>query len=118
MKDPSKVDLIQWLASDAGRAAIAGAAGGLVRWVTLRDDWREGLTGLLVGSICAIYLGPLAEPLLDPVIGKIAPGDSAAGFASFVIGLGGISIAGFILDIIKARRSKVRSDFIGGRDEE
>jgi len=55
--------------------------------------------------------------LLDPVIGKIAPGDSAAGFASFVIGLGGISIAGFILDIIKARRSKVRSDFIGGRDE-
>jgi len=114
MKDPSKMDMFQWLASDTGRAAIAGAAGGLVRWVTLRDDWREGMTGLIVGSLCAIYLGPLAEPLLDPVIGKIAPGDSAAGFASFVIGLGGISIAGFILDIIKARRSKV----LGDGDEE
>ncbi len=114
MNDPSRLEVSQWLFSDAGKAAIAGAAGGLVRWVTLRDDWREGLTGLLVGSLCAIYLGPLAEPLLDPVIGKIAPGDGAAGFASFVIGLGGISIAGFILDIIKARRSKV----LGGRDEE
>jgi len=110
MKDPAKMDLIQWLFTDPGRAAIAGAAGGVVRWVTLRHDWREGLTGLLVGSLCAIYLGPLAEPLLAPVIGRIAPGDSAAGFASFVIGLGGISIAGFILDVIKARRRVLGDD--------
>lgn len=30
-----------WLASDPGKAAMAGAAGGLVRWITLRDTWRE-----------------------------------------------------------------------------
>jgi len=57
MKDPSKMDLIQWLASDAGRAAIAGAAGGLVRWVTLRDDWREGLP---VCSLAAFVRSTLA----------------------------------------------------------
>ena len=112
------MDLLQWLLSDGGRAAVAGAAGGLVRWLTLREKPREGAISLLVGSLCAIYLGPLAEPLLDPVIGKIAPGDSAAGFASFVVGLGGISIAGLILDIIKARSVAVRADGNGDRDEE
>ena len=114
MKGHGDVDLIAWVFSDAGRAAIAGAAGGIVRWVTLRDRWSEGLTGLAVGSLCAIYLGPLAEPILKPVIGAIAPDGDVAGFSSFVIGLGGISISGFILDIIRLRRSKIEV----GRNEE
>ena len=97
-------ELIAWLWSDVGRAALAGAAGGVVRWVTLRDNWREGLTGLAVGSLCAIYLGPLAQPILEPVIGAIAPDGDVNGFSSFIIGLGGISISGFILDIIRLRR--------------
>lgn len=110
----TRPELVAWLFSDAGRAAIAGAAGGVVRWVTLRDNWREGLTGLAVGSLCAIYLGPLAEPILKPVIGAIAPDGDVAGFSSFVIGLGGISISGFILDIIRLHRSKIE---IGRNDE-
>jgi len=105
----TRPELVAWLFSDAGRAAIAGAAGGVVRWVTLRDNWREGLTGLVVGSLCAIYLGPLASPIIEPVIGRIAPGEAGAGFASFIIGLGGISISGFILDIIRMRRLKIEA---------
>ena len=101
-------DFLHWVASDDGKAALAGAAGGVVRWLTLRENWREGGMSLLVGAICAIYLGPLVEPLLSPVVGKIAPGDDAAGFASFVVGLGGISISGFILDVIKRRRREAR----------
>ena len=101
-------DLIAWLLSDQGRAAIAGAAGGIVRWVTLREHWKDGSLSLLVGAICAIYLGSLVAPMLEPVIGKIAPQSDAAGFSSFVVGLGGISLSGFLIDVIRARRAETK----------
>lgn len=106
-------DLIEWLFSDQGKAAIAGAAGGIVRWVTLRENWKDGILSLIVGAICAIYLGPLIAPMLEPVIGKIAPGGDTDGFSSFIVGLGGISLSGFLIDIIRARRAEAKR----GKDE-
>lgn len=106
-------DLIAWLFSPEGKAAIAGAAGGIVRWVTLREHWKDGTLSLLVGAICAIYLGPLVAPLLEPVIGKIAPQSDGAGFSPFVVGLGGISLSGFLIDLIRARRTDIKR----GRNE-
>ena len=103
---------VDWMFSDTSMAAIAGALGGVVRWLTLRHDWREGLMAIIVGSICAIYLGPLVEPMLAPVVGAVAPQHDAVGFASFITGLGGISISGFILDLINFRRKQIG----GGKD--
>ncbi|PZQ99936.1 MAG: hypothetical protein DI533_04720 [Cereibacter sphaeroides] len=91
------------ISNDASKALLAGAAGGIVRWVTLRSNWKEGIGAILVGAICALYLGPIAQPLLEPVIGKIAPGGDATGFAAFFVGLGGISLSGLLIDIIAAR---------------
>lgn len=99
-------DLMGWLQSDAGQMAMAGAAGGLVRWLTLREHWRDGAVSLIVGSICALYLGPLAEPMLAPVVGKIAAQGDAKGFSSFVVGLGGIGIAGFVIETLRRFRSE------------
>lgn len=106
-------DLIAWLHTDAGAAALAGAAGGLVRWLTLREKPRDGVVSLLVGSLCALYLGPLVEPMLAPVIGAISPGQGAVGFSSFVVGLGGIGLAGFVIETL--RRFQVERE--GGQDE-
>jgi hypothetical protein len=103
-------DIIAWLWSEPGRAALAGALGGVVRWVTLREIWRDGILSLLVGSICAVYLGPLVQPILDPVVGKLAPGGDAAGFASFCVGIGGMSIAGMMIDVFRARRRQAAKD--------
>ena len=58
----------------------------------------------------AIYLGPLTDPLLDPIVAKLSPKGDSAGFASFIMGLGGISIAGFLIDLIRARRTKAPSE--------
>lgn len=103
-------DFMAWLFTDEGKAAIAGAAGGIVRWVTLREHWKDGILSLIVGAICAIYLGPLVAPMLEPVIGKIAPDGDTSGFSSFVVGLGGISLSGFLIDLIRARRAEAKAD--------
>ncbi len=65
-----------WLTTDAGKAILAGALGGLVRWITLR-----------------------------PVIGAIAPQGDPAGFASFIVGLAGISLSGLVIDIFSRRKA-------------
>jgi hypothetical protein len=100
------MDFIKWLHSDPGQAALAGAAGGLVRWLTLRDSWRDGLASLFVGGICAIYLSPLAQPVLQPVFGAISPGGDAGSFAAFVVGLGGIALSGMVIDLTRRFRAE------------
>lgn len=89
----------EWITNtETWTAAFAGALGGVVRWVTLRADWREGVGAIIVGSICALYLGPLVEPLLEPVVGAIAPQSDSTGFSGFIVGLGGISLTGWLLE--------------------
>jgi len=122
MADPT-VDgnFIAWLASESGKAALAGAAGGIVRWVTLRDSWKEGVPGVIVGAVCAIYLGPLVAPLLEPVVGAIAPGSEADYFAAFIVGLGGIGLTASLIDLLQSWRKssdtpKRRDSDNGGGD--
>ncbi len=110
---PARESFVEWLASDPGRAALAGALGGVVRWLTLRHSWKEGVVTLLVGGICAMYLGPLALPLIEPLIAKVAPTGDASGLSSFLIGLGGISISGLLLDVFDRRRRDIK----GGDDD-
>lgn len=98
--------LEELVVTDTAKAILAGAAGGVVRWATLRHNWREGIGAIAVGALCAIYLGPIVEPLLESTIGKISPHGDPAGFAAFVVGLGGISLTGLILDTIAARFPK------------
>ena len=102
-------DLANWLKTDLGQAALAGAAGGAIRWITLRERPRDGFVSLLVGSICAIYAGPLVEPFLSPFVGKITPGDDADGFAAFVVGIGGISLAGAVIDLFRGFSSRAKT---------
>lgn len=97
-------------AADATKLAFAGALGGLVRWITLRNNWKEGVGSILVGAICAMYLGPIVTPILEPVFGPISPDGTGAGFTSFVVGLGGLSISGLIIDVINSRRKPEVSD--------
>lgn len=106
--------LWEWLTGDAGQAAVAGALGGLVRWFSLRENWRDGVLTTIIGAICAVYLGPLAVPALEPLVGKlIIDPERQAGFSGFMIGLGGVAVAGFVIDVWKALRRR-RPD--GGRD--
>lgn len=100
-----------WLVGEKGQLAVAGALGGVVRWLSLREDWKDGLISIAVGAICAVYVSPLAIPLFDSVLGKIVV-DAASrhSFSGFVIGVGGIAVSGLVLDVWKARRRQVTDD--------
>lgn len=104
MNDPQRQlsSVLEWLQSDAAGAALAGAAGGLVRWLTLRESLREGVGSLTVGALCAVYLGPMAEPMLAPVIGALPLDASPEGFSSFLVGVGGIGLVGLIMETLRA----------------
>lgn len=100
-----------WLIGEKGQLAMSGALGGVVRWMSLREDWRTGLTSLLVGAICAVYLGPLAIPIIEPIVGKIVVDEASwQGLSGFIIGIGGIAVAGFVIDIWKARRRQTEGE--------
>ena len=103
-------DFWSWIMTDQAKTALAGAAGGIVRWVTLRERWQDGVASLLVGSICALYVGPFVNPLISPMIDDLAPNGDSNGFASFIVGLGGISIAGLLIDLIRTRTTKLNGD--------
>ncbi len=98
-------DLLTGLLGEKGQVALAGAAGGLVRWLTLRSRPLDGFIAIVVGSISAIYLGPLAEPAMNALLGQVIVEPSSRGaFSGFIIGLGGITVSGFVMDFWRARR--------------
>ena len=102
---------LAWLRSESGILAIGGAMGGLVRWLTLREDWRSGGISLSVGAICATYLTPLVVPIIGPMLGgALVKAEGSAGFLAFMVGLGGIAVSGFVIDVWKARSKQIEKD--------
>lgn len=102
--------LLDWLLSDRVQAFIAGGLGGLVRWLALREKLQDGLISIVIGAICALYLGPFAIPALAPITGRLLVDPAAqAGLSGFLIGTGGTAVVGFVIDLWRARR-RLRDD--------
>jgi hypothetical protein len=100
-------EVINWLTALKADAALAGAAGGVVRWATLRDDWKTGAIAILVGAICATYLaGPAIHALEASLVHFGARVSIPEKTAGFLVGIGGVTITGFILDVAKAFRER------------
>jgi hypothetical protein len=94
--------------AEKAQMAIAGTAGGVVRWLTLREGIRDGAISVVVGAICAMYLGPAVVPILEPAVGKLTADPAARiGLSCFFIGLGGVGASGFFIDLWRARKSLV-----------
>lgn len=86
---------------------VAGAAGGLVRWVRLKERFLDGCMSVGVGAICALYLSPIMDSVITGWIPSAALTEAQRiGFAGFVIGLLGVGSVGFILDSIRAATNR------------
>lgn len=85
-----------------GSVILAGALGGVVRWITLKETFREGVASVIVGAICSRYLGPLVQPAMTPLLGSFVVEEaSRAAFSGFILGLGGITVSGFVIDFLR-----------------
>ena len=98
-----------FLGGDKAQLLIAGALGGIVRWMTLRDHWTDGLISMVVGALSAMYLSPLAVPTLIPWLGNISVAPENVGpLSGFLLGIGGITVSGFFIDAWRLRKRMMR----------
>jgi hypothetical protein len=100
-----------FLGGDKAQLLLAGALGGIVRWMTLRDHWTDGLISMVVGALSAMYLAPAAVPALIPWFGKISVAPENVGpLSGFLLGIGGITISGLIIDAWRLYRRFIRQN--------
>lgn len=98
-----------WLAGSAGQIALAGAAGGVVRW------WMSERRGIIklfgsvgTGALFANYFAPVALVLLNNYVGPL--GDGAFATAAFAAGLGGMSFAKIIIAAVEGGARKLGAE--------
>jgi len=104
-------DVLAMILGEKGQVALAGAAGGLVRWLTLRERPLDGVIAVVIGAVSSIYLGPLAEPAINALLGTVMlEASSRSAFSGFIIGLGGTTVTGFVMDVWSARRRKSQKE--------
>lgn len=101
---------VQWLYNDPTvSVVIAGMAGGSVRWYSEKEHWRTGIGSVLIGGICAKYLGPFALGVMERVAG-ISISDEAGTTGAFAMGLGGILIIRYFMDRLKFTPNEENSE--------
>lgn len=97
---------MEWSYWADARLALAGALGGCVSWLTRKGSISDGAVQIVVGGISAVYLSPIAIPVMGSVFGKIvATPEELSRLSGFVIGIGGVTVSGFILDLWHRRRA-------------
>ncbi len=102
---------ITWLSGEAGKALIAGAAGGFYRWLMAeRRRLRDGVVAVVSGAISASYLGPVALAILRLSGLKIDDGPDIYLTSGFLAGLAGMSIAKLVVALIEAQARKLRGN--------
>lgn len=104
--------VLTWLGGEAGRAVIAGAAGGLYRWLMQeKRRLRDGAVAVAAGALSAQYLGPVVMAGLR-LAGLNLKGTEAelAPTAGFLAGLAGMSIAKMVVALMEAQAARMRGD--------
>lgn len=90
--------------------ALAGAAGGVVRSLTPpHGSVLESIANVVIGSLCAIYLGPVAIAVVERIVG-IEISDQGGNLGAFLVGLFGMTLTGILIDAAKIARRKQKED--------
>ncbi|MBY6119540.1 hypothetical protein KUV64_27335, partial [Mameliella alba] len=101
--------VLTWLAGETGRAVIAGAAGGLYRWLMQeRRRLRDGIVAVAAGALAAQFLGPVVLAGLR-LVGLKLQGTEAelAPTAGFLAGLAGMSIAKMLVALMETQAARL-----------
>ena len=100
--------VIAWASGEAGRAIVAGAAGGLHRW--LMSETRrllDGVVAVVSGAIAAQFFGPVVIALLNVAGLRLQSGPDLDMTAGFIAGLLGMSLSKLIVAIVEAQARRL-----------
>lgn len=109
---------IAWATGEAGRAVVAGAAGGLHRWF-MSETRRlvDGLVAVVSGAMSAQFFGPLVLALLNFAGLRMPSGTETDMTAGFIAGLLGMSLAKLIVAVVEAQARRLLGNPGDGRDD-
>ncbi len=94
------------------KLAASGAAGSLVRHLALKEDWKDALSTVTVGTLLAIFIGPVLIPVWS-INGLFQhagmSSDQILLMSGFCTGVCGMVITVFIIDFFKSRAQTVKN---------
>lgn len=94
---------------------LAGALGGLIRWISVQSHWRAGLGHVAIGAIIGNYFGPAVLTFIQPAadFSGMLPADAAA-LGAHIAGAFGINIYTIPADLIRGRHEALKASL--GKD--
>ena len=100
---------LDFITAILGVPLIAGAIGAAIRWAYLKEDYKQGLSGVLIGAFLAHYASLGAAHWFEGFadFAQVDPA-SARGSIAFMIGVGGVWPIQWIVDWGR-RRSEMSS---------
>lgn len=109
-----------WMQTATGELATAGLAGAAVSAAMEWSGFLPAVRKIIVGTLCALYLSPLAIPLLSLVLGGLnVPPEKTAGMSGFLMGVLGIVVIEILLKVFRLHGIYRAGPLHGGkRDEE
>lgn len=94
--------IMQVLKNEMFVLGVSGVAGAIAVAMVEWDGWLQLLRKVTVGGLCAIYLSPLAVPLLAFFLsGLSVPTDNAPTLGGFIMGMVGIVIVEFFIHVFR-----------------
>lgn len=99
-----------WAFGEGGKVLIAGAAGGIVRWIMEeKRRIRDGALAIMSGIVFAQYLTPVGIALMTTWFGSLGENTDDIKFsAAFAVGIGGMSVAKLVTAMFDAHARKLR----------
>lgn len=101
---------LTWAVGEGGRVVIAGAAGGLMRWIMdEKRRIRDGAVAIIAGAIFAKYFTPVGLVLLDKWFGPLTSDiDQIRDSAAFAMGIGGMTVGKLIMAMFEKYSEKMK----------
>lgn len=102
--------ILAWVVGEGGRVVIAGAAGGLIRWIMdERRRFRDGAIAVITGAIFANYGTPVGTVLLNNWFGPLDAGnDQIRDSAAFAMGIGGMTVGKLIMAMFERHVERLK----------
>lgn len=104
--------ILAWALGEGGRVIIAGAAGGLIRWIMEeKRRIRDGAVAVITGAIFAKYGTPIGAVLLDNWFGPMtSDNDQIRDSAAFAMGIGGMTVGKLLMAMFEKYADKMKVD--------